>query len=820
MENFYTKTVEETYEALGSGAHGLTHDEAAHRLETNGKNALKEGKKKSLVVKFFEQFKDMMIIVLIIAAIVSAVIAIVNKEYAELLDSGVIMLIVIINAIIGVVQESKAESALEALKNMNKSFCKVLRSGEIKHLASEELVVGDIVQLDAGDIVPADVRLISSSSLKVEEAALTGESVPSEKNFDEVLDDKAPIGDRANMAFSGGVVTYGRGRGIVTSTGMNTEVGKIATMLSSQDNQTSPLQKQLGKTAKILSLFVLVVAAIIFAVSAARGNNMVDAFMTAVAIAVAAIPEGLPAVVTIVLAIGVQKMSKRNAIVKNLPSVETLGCCEIICSDKTGTLTLNKMTVKGYYTPTAGLKGEEDRTDDEEFKLLVRAMTLCNDTEESEDGFVGDPTETALVAYAKLTGINYAELNAEWERIDEKPFDSIRKLMSTVNKSESATVAHIKGATDMLIPRCKYIIDGAGQREITEADIVAINEANKQMATGALRVLGVAVKFDNFSQAEMESDLTFVGLVGMIDPPRAEVKAAVEVCKLAGMRPIMITGDHIVTASAIARQVGILRDGDKVILGADLDKISDEEFLKTIEQYSVYARVSPENKVRIVKTYQQLGKIVAMTGDGVNDAPSIKQADIGIGMGITGTDVSKGASDLVLADDNFATIIGAVEEGRKIFANIKKAIQFLLSANIAEVLCLFIVTVFLDVPFLTPIMILWINLVTDSFPALSLGMEATEKDVMNYPPRKSNASLFAGRTGVDIIIQGILQTGLVMTSFAIGNYVLADGINNHAVAMTMAFVSLCMIQLFHSYSMRSTNNSVLNKKIFGNKYLN
>ncbi|MEG2274234.1 MAG: cation-translocating P-type ATPase, partial [Clostridia bacterium] len=456
----------------------------------------------------------------------------------------------------------------------------------------------------------------------------------------------------------------------------------------------------------------------------------------------------------------------------------------------------------------------------EEFKLLVRAMTLCNDTEEGEDGFVGDPTETALVAYAKLTGINYAELNAEWERIDEKPFDSIRKLMSTVNKSESATVAHIKGATDMLIPRCKYIIDGTGQREITEADIVAINEANKQMATGALRVLGVAVKFDNFSQAEMESDLTFVGLVGMIDPPRAEVKAAVEVCKLAGMRPIMITGDHIVTASAIARQVGILRDGDKVILGADLDKISDEEFLKTIEQYSVYARVSPENKVRIVKTYQELGKIVAMTGDGVNDAPSIKQADIGIGMGITGTDVSKGASDLVLADDNFATIIGAVEEGRKIFANIKKAIQFLLSANIAEVLCLFIVTVFLDVPFLTPIMILWINLVTDSFPALSLGMEATEKDVMNYPPRKSNASLFAGRTGVDIIIQGILQTGLVMTSFAIGNYVLADGINNHAVAMTMAFVSLCMIQLFHSYSMRSTNNSILNKKIFGNKYLN
>lgn len=633
MGNFHTKTAEESIALFGGSPEGLSGAEAAKRLEENGRNALKEAKKKNFAQKFFAQFKDVMIIVLIIAAIVSAVIAVIEKQYTELIDAGVIMLIVIINAIIGIVQENKAESAMEALRNMNKSFSKVFRDGELKHLASEELVAGDVVQLDAGDIVPADLRLLSSSSLKIEEAALTGESVPSEKDADKLLPDDAPLGDRANMAFSGGVVAYGRGKGVVTATGMDTEVGKIASMLTSSENQTSPLQKQLGKAAKLLSVIVLAVAAVIFVVSAVRGNDLVESFMTAVAIAAAAIPEGLPAVVTIVLAIGVQKMSKRNAIVKNLPSVETLGCCEVICSDKTGTLTLNQMTVKSLYTAALGLNSE-DAKDDESFYVLLRAMALCNDTAETEEGLVGDPTETALVAYAKQNGIDYTELISQWKRVDEIPFDSVRKLMSTVNERGGERIAHIKGAPDMLIDKCAYILDGEVHK-ITETDVEAIKSANKDMATHALRVLGVAIKRENLNREELENDLIFVGLVGMIDPPRAEVREAVRVCVRAGMRPIMITGDHIDTASAIAREIGILREGDKVILGAELDKLSDEKFQKTIEDYSVYARVSPENKVRIVETYQKLGKVVAMTGDGVNDAPSIKRADIGIGMGIT-----------------------------------------------------------------------------------------------------------------------------------------------------------------------------------------
>lgn len=823
MAVFHDKSTEETLQALNARREGLTSAEAEQRLSEYGKNALKEAKKKSLARKFFEQFKDVMIIVLIVAAVVSAVIAIVQGEYTELIDAGVIMVIVIINAIIGVVQENKAESAMEALKNMNKAFSKVLRDGDWKHLASEEIVPGDIVKLEAGDIVPADMRLLNAASLKIEEAALTGESVPSEKDADKTVAADAPLGDRADMAYSSGVVSYGRGTGVVTATGMNTEVGKIATMLTDSSQQTSPLQKQLGKTAKILSILVLAIAAVIFVVSAVREpDNIIEGFMTAVAIAVAAIPEGLPAVVTIVLAIGVQKMSKRNAIVKNLPSVETLGCCEVICSDKTGTLTLNQMTVKGYYLPSCGFKTAEDEKDaDGDFGVFLRGIALCNDTAKTADGLAGDPTETALVAYAEACGVDFKILTAEYPRVDEKPFDSVRKLMTTVNEHDGVRTAYVKGAPDMLTGRCTRILVDGTEREITDKDVEAIKAANAHMAKKALRVLGVAIKHEDLSADTVEENVTFVGLVGMIDPPRAEVKEAVRVCRQAGMRPVMITGDHIDTASAIAKEIGILCDGDKVILGADLDKMSDEEFLATIEQYSVFARVSPENKVRIVTTYQQKGKVVAMTGDGVNDAPSIKRADIGIGMGITGTDVSKGASDLVLADDNFATIIGAVEEGRKIFSNIKKGIQFLLSANIAEVLCLFIATVFLDVSFLTPIMILWINLVTDSFPALSLGMEAAEKDIMNYPPRKSNSSLFAGRTGVDILIQGAMQTALVMTAFCIGCYVIPGGLaERHNEAMTMAFVSLCLIQLFHSYSMRSARNSILNKRLFSNRYLN
>ncbi len=821
---YHDKSAEEVLKAVSATEEGLSSAEAEKRIAEFGKNALAEGKKKSLIVKFLEQFKDIMIIVLLVAAVVSAVIALVEGEYSELIDAGVILLIVVLNAIIGVVQENKAENAMEALKNMNKAFSKVLRDGEWKHLASEELVPGDIVKLEAGDIVPADMRLLTSASLKIEEAALTGESVPAEKDAEKTVAADAPLGDRADMAYSGGTVAYGRGTGVVTHTGMKTEVGKIATMLTDGSQQTSPLQKQLGKTAKLLSILVLAIAAVIFIVQAVREpENIMEAFMTAVAIAVAAIPEGLPAVVTIVLAIGVQRMSKRNAIVKNLPSVETLGCCEVICSDKTGTLTLNQMTVKGYYLPDCGFKSvdEEAASDGKDFDAFLRAMSLCNDTEKTSDGLTGDPTETALVAFAEACGKDYRTLLSEYPRVDEVPFDSVRKLMTTVNEHDGVRQAYVKGAPDMLLPLCSSVMVGEEVRPIAEKDIEEIKKANSKMAKKALRVLGVAVKTDTSDRAALESELTFVGLVGMIDPPRAEVKEAVRVCIGAGMRPIMITGDHIDTASAIASEIGILREGDKVILGADLDKMSDEEFAATIEQYSVFARVSPENKVRIVTAYQGKGKVVAMTGDGVNDAPSIKRADIGIGMGITGTDVSKGAADLVLADDNFATIIGAVEEGRKIFANIKKAIQFLLSANIAEVLCLFIATVIWGQTFLSPLMILWINLVTDSLPALSLGMEEAESDVMQKPPRKSNASLFAGRTGVDILIQGLIQTGLVMASFCVGCFAIDGGMDvRHDEAMTMAFVSLALIQLFHSFSMRSQDHSILNRKLFANKYIN
>ena len=821
---YHDKTAEEVLQAMDATESGLTTAEADKRIAEFGKNALAEGKKKSLLVKFLEQFKDIMIIVLLVAAVVSAVIALVEGEYSELIDAGVILLIVVLNAVIGVVQENKAENAMEALKNMNKAFSKVLRDGEWKHLASEELVPGDIVKLEAGDIVPADMRLLTSASLKIEEAALTGESVPAEKDAEKTVAADAPLGDRADMAYSGGTVAYGRGTGVVTHTGMKTEVGKIATMLTDGSQQTSPLQKQLGKTAKLLSILVLAIAAVIFIVQAVREpDNIMEAFMTAVAIAVAAIPEGLPAVVTIVLAIGVQRMSKRNAIVKNLPSVETLGCCEVICSDKTGTLTLNQMTVKGYYLPECGFKSVEQDAlpEGDDFRIFLRAMALCNDTVKTSEGLTGDPTETALVAFAEDCGYEFGKLTSEYPRVDEVPFDSVRKLMTTVNEHDGARVAYVKGAPDMLLPLCTSVMVGDTVRPVTEKDVEEVRKANSKMAKKALRVLGVAIKTDTAERGELEKGLTFVGLVGMIDPPRAEVKDAVRVCKEAGMRPIMITGDHIDTASAIAAEIGILREGDKVILGADLDRMSDEEFAATIEQYSVFARVSPENKVRIVTTYQGKGKVVAMTGDGVNDAPSIKRADIGIGMGITGTDVSKGAADLVLADDNFATIIGAVEEGRKIFSNIKKAIQFLLSANIAEVLCLFIATVIWGQTFLTPLMILWINLVTDSLPALSLGMEEAERDIMKKAPRKSNSSLFAGRTGVDIILQGLIQTGLVMASFCVGCFAIDGGMDiRHDEAMTMAFVSLALIQLFHSYSMRSQDHSILNRKLFANKYIN
>ncbi|MBQ4557809.1 MAG: calcium-translocating P-type ATPase, PMCA-type [Clostridia bacterium] len=824
MKNFHAKNIDEVYKHFNSSEKGLSDTVAQNRLEKLGKNELVEAKKKGIIRRFFDQMKDVMILVLLAAAVVSAILAIVEKKYIDLIDSGIILLIVIVNAVIGLVQESKANHAMEALKNMNKPFAKVIRNGEIVKIQSADIVVGDIVVLEAGDYVPADIRLIESASLKIEESALTGESVPSEKQACKALKEETPLGDRKNMVYSSGVVAYGRGKGIVVATGMDTEVGKIATMLNESEESQTPLQGQLAKTAKLLSILVLGVAGVIFIASLIKNGITLDSithsFMTAVAIAVAAIPEGLPAVVTIVLAMGVKKMSERKAIVKNLPAVETLGCCQVICSDKTGTLTLNKMTVKQLYTTSQGLFYRTDSThNDESERTLIEGLVLCNDTIENAEELVGDPTETALVAYAKFIGTNVKLLKAETPRLYEIPFDSKRKLMTTINNVRNKEVSYTKGALDVILDKCTKIMDGVKIRKISDADKLVIKQANKQMADDALRVLGLAIKTDNLSDKQnLETELTFVGLVGMIDPPRKEVKNAVSVCNKAGMRAVMITGDHLDTAIAIAKEIGIFKKDSLAITGAELDKLSDKEFHKNLHKYAVFARVSPENKVRIVQAFKSFNMIVAMTGDGVNDAPSIKIADVGVGMGITGTDVSKGAADMVLADDNFATIIAAVEEGRKVYANIQKAVKYLLSANIAEVLCLFIATIFLLAPgqeFLSAVMILWINLVTDSFPALALGCEKADKDIMDYPPRKSNSSLFAGNTGKDIIIQGLMQTILTMTSYCVGHYVIGD----HQIGVTMAFITLALIQLFHSYNTK-TNHSIFTRNFLDNKVLN
>ncbi len=821
MAGYFDKDELSTLSLLKTSIGGLSSSEAEKRLEKEGKNALLEPKKKSFLARFLDQLKDVMILVLIVAAVVSSAIAIYNAEYSELIEGALILIIVVINAVIGLSQDSKAEAALEALKNLNKPFAMVKRDGHIVEVKGEDIVVGDIVMLKAGDIVPADMRLLECNSLKIDESALTGESVPIEKHAKLISDPDTPLGDRRNMAYSSGIISYGKGIGVVVATGMNTEVGKIASMLTEEEKQPTPLQIQLAKTAKVLSAMVLVIAAIIFVASLIRKAQIIDAFMLSVAIAVAAIPEGLPAVVTIVLAIGVQRMSKQNAIVRNLPAVETLGSCEIICSDKTGTLTLNQMTVTRLYTVESGtFEAADSKINDVAQQTLLKTMVLCNDSIIDNNNIIGDPTENALIAYAKSIGCNPVKIIESNRLVRELPFDSRRKLMTTVNISGTQETAYVKGAYDVLIKRCTHILDG-DVRKISPKDIEQLNKANFSMAKDALRVLAFAIKQKDLTDMDtLEHDLIFVGLAGMIDPPRPEVAHAVEVCKQAGMTPIMITGDHIETARAIATEIGILEQGSLIISGPELDKLSEEEFCANLMRFRVFARVSPENKVRIVKAFKSLDKVVAMTGDGVNDAPSIKIADIGIGMGIAGTEVSKGVSDMVLADDNFATIVTATEEGRKVFANIKKAIQFLLSCNISEVLTLFIVTVILDLQFLTPVMILWVNLVTDALPALALGMEKPEPDIMDYPPRKSGSSLFAGTMGKNIIVQGMMQTILVLAAFFIGNYLLTSGIANHTIPMTMAFATLCLIQLFHAYNMRSSKGSLFASNPFENVYIN
>lgn len=809
----YLSTPEEVFKETSSSEKGLTSEQAQKRLEENGKNRLEEGKKKSVIRRLLEQFADPMIIILIVAAAISGITAAFEGGFPS--DVIIILFVVILNAILGVVQESKAEKAIEALQEMAAATSKVERDGKVMQIKSEDLVVGDVIILEAGDAVPADARIIESASLKIEEAALTGESVPVNKFIDIInlkdTEKDVPLGDRKNMMYMGSSVVYGRGRAVVTATGMDTEMGKIAGALAqAQDGQT-PLQKKLAQLSKILSFIVIGICAVIFAIGIIRelvtGNQiglefLLDTFMIAVSLAVAAIPEGLAAVVTVVLSIGVTNMSKKNAIIRKLTAVETLGCAQIICSDKTGTLTQNKMTVVEHYG------------DDE--KMLATGMALCTDVNIDENKeIIGEPTEAALVAYALTLDLNKNDLSKNEPRVAEAPFDSMRKMMSTVHSKDGAYIQYTKGAPDEVLKCCTKILKDGKVRDITEADRTEILKKNKEYADRALRVLACSFKelseipADQSPEA-LEKDLVFCGLVGMIDPVRPEVKAAIEECRTAGIRPIMITGDHKDTATAIAMELGIIDNPDAAITGAQLNEISDEDFEKDVEKYSVYARVQPEHKVRIVNAWKKRGMITAMTGDGVNDAPSIKSADIGVGMGITGTDVTKNVADMVLADDNFATIVSAVEEGRRIYDNIRKSIQFLLASNLSEVLSIFFANL-LGFTILKPVHLLWINLVTDCFPALALAMEKGEKNIMRRPPRNSKDGIFSGGVGFDIFYQGLFVTGLTLAAYFIGHYIEAGvwEITNSPDGMTMAFLTMSMCEIFHSLNMRSQRGSTV-----------
>ena len=822
----YLREFSEVLEENKTSLQGLDSSEAAKRLEENGKNKLAEGKKDSLLKRFLSQLADPMIIILIVAAVISAVTAVFNGESEGWADVIIIMVVVIINAVLGVYQESKAEKAIEALQEIAAATSKVIRDGKLIDVRSEDLVIGDIVVLEAGDSVPADCRIIENASLKIEEAALTGESVPVNKT-EEVIDtegsDDVPLGDRKNMCYMGSNVVYGRGKAVIVATGMDTEMGKIADALTEAKDEETPLQIKLNQLSKILSVLVLGICVFIFAFDIVRTlmvgdkvtfENTLAFFMVAVSLAVAAIPEGLAAVVTIVLSIGVTKMSKRNAVIRKLTAVETLGCTQIICSDKTGTLTQNKMTVVEY-------RGSDE-------KLLATAMALCSDAELQEDGSVkGEPTEAALVAYADKLELKKYNLEKETPRVGEAPFDSGRKMMSTIHKTENGFVQYTKGAPDVVLSRCATALVDGKEVPMTDELKAEIVSQNKEMADKALRVLCAAMRTyseqpSNDAQ-ELEKDLCYIGLTGMIDPVRPEVVDAIKECRSAGIRPIMITGDHKDTAVAIAKSLGIIEDETQAITGSELNKISDEELDKRIEEFSVYARVQPEHKVRIVKAWKKKGKITAMTGDGVNDAPSIKNADIGVGMGITGTDVTKNVADMVLADDNFATIVSAVEEGRRIYDNIRASIQFLLSSNLSEVLTIFIATI-LGFTLFEPVHLLWINLITDCFPALALGMEKGEKDIMQRKPRDSKDGIFANGMGIDCAWQGIMVTVLTLAAYIMGilmgakaegqtinSFMGIFAINEgviHQNGMTMAFLTLSMAEIFHSFNMRSRRKSI------------
>ena len=814
--NFHTLTVTDVLEHFNTGESGLTAHEAATRLDHYGKNELQEGSKKTVWGMFLLQFKDIMIIILLVAAAIAGFMG-------ELADTIIISVVVLINAVLGVAQESKAEKALAALKKMSSPHAKVLRNSEVQLLNTDEIVPGDIVMIEAGDYIPADIRLIEVNSLKIEEAALTGESVPVEKIIDAIVQPDIVTGDKTNMAYLGTSVTYGRGTGVVVATGMSTEVGKIAAHINTVAAEETPLQRKLGELGKYLSIGVVIIAIIIFIAGVLQERDILEMFLTSVSLAVAAIPEGLPAIVTIVLAIGVQKMAKRNSIIRKLSAVETLGSTEIICSDKTGTLTLNKMTVQEIYVGNQMWAADTELKNNESLPIFMQAMVLCNDSIVNCNGngelnTLGDPTETALIHFASDLGFAKDKLEMDMPRLAEIPFDSDRKLMTTINQVNGINRVITKGAPDVLIDRCTRILINGQIMAMNDQIVAAIKEANHKMAFKALRVLALAYKdsqamIENPSTDETEYDLIFLGLVGMIDPPRKEAQEAVRICKEAGIRAIMITGDHKDTAAAIARELGIISGDDEVLAGNELDKIDDKDFLEQVNRYSVYARVSPEHKVRIVNAWKQNGKVVAMTGDGVNDAPALKAADIGVGMGITGTDVAKGVSDMVLSDDNFATIVLAVEEGRKIYNNIRKAIQFLLSANTGEVLTLFIATM-LNWPILYPIHILWINLVTDTFPALALGVEEGEADIMQQKPRSSSASVFAEGVGTNILYQGVFQALLTLSAYYIG-----ISYYSPQTAVTMAFATLGLIQLAHAFNVRSIKHSVFKLGLLTNEYL-
>ncbi|MGI6772819.1 MAG: calcium-translocating P-type ATPase, PMCA-type [Acutalibacteraceae bacterium] len=814
---YYLEDASKALQQVESTEKGLSSKEAAKRLEQNGRNKLKEEKKDPLIKRFFDQLKDPMLIILIIASVISAVTTFISNKTSEhtegYADFFIIMIVVLINAILGVYQESKAEKAIEALQKMSAATSKVLRDGQIVHVASEELVVGDVVILEAGDAVPADGRILTSASLKIEEAALTGESVPVSKTA-EVLkpcaDGDIGLGDRKNMVYMGSTVVYGRGTAVITGTGMDTEMGKIADALASAEESQTPLQLKLAQLSKILSFLILGICIFmfIFTVVFQRKTGFMDileVFMLAVSLAVAAIPEGLATVVTIVLSVGVTNMSKRNAIIRKLTAVETLGCAQIICSDKTGTLTQNKMTVVEHFGDDVG--------------LLSSAMALCSDAELQEDSSVlGEPTEAALVAFAKENGHPKPELKKTAPRIGEAPFDSSRKMMSTVHKIDGKIIQYTKGAPDEVLKRCVAFISGGEVKPMTDAMRAQIVNANKALASKALRVLCAAMRVhpeapESFEPENLEKDLIFIGLTGMIDPVRPEVIDAVKECKEAGIRAIMITGDHRDTAIAIAKQLNLLESEEGAITGAELNALSDEEFERDIEKYSVYARVQPEHKVRIVNAWRKKGYVTAMTGDGVNDAPSIKNADIGVGMGITGTDVTKNVADMVLADDNFASIVGAVEEGRRIYDNIRKAIQFLLASNMSEVLVIFAATL-LGFTILQPVHLLWINLITDAFPALSLGFEKAESNIMQRKPRDPKAGVFSGGIGFDIAYQGIAVSILTFAAYFIGHFIESGTwvATDSADGTTMAFLTLSMAEIFHSFNMRSQRGSIFTIK--------